>query len=136
MADETTHDLLAEIVGSIGYRPGWRIGLAEVGEHLELQIISRGFDTHHPEIGENYRVCHPFIVPPATYNRESWTRWILECYIHVETHEACEFLHVNGKQPYAPNHGPGWAQYMVREVSRVEDAETTALGERREGSQA
>ncbi len=135
-APETTWDLLEEIVNSIEYRPGWRIRLDRSRNGvLELQIIAKGFDTHHPERGENYRVIHPFIVPPATYNRQSWTRWILECYIAVETHEACEFLRVDGKQPFAPNHGPGWAQYMIREVSRVEDAETTATGVRREGSQ-
>jgi hypothetical protein len=133
----TTHDLLLGIVDSIEYRPGWRVGLSNNDDgHLELQIISLGYDTHHPEQGEHYRVLHPFLVPSASYNRESWIRWVLDCYIQVETHEACEFLRVDGKQPYAPNHGPGWAQYMIREVSRVEDAETTWRGERREGSQS
>lgn len=39
------------------------------------------------------------------------------------------------ERPFAPNHGPGWDPYTVRELNRVEHAETTFRGERREGTQ-
>lgn len=133
---ETTHGLLGEIVSKISYRPGWRVGLVEENGVLTLHIRSLGYDTHHPDRGEHYAVIHSFMVPPATYNEQSWTRWLLDRYIDVETHEACEFFRVDGKQPFPPNHGPGWDPYGVRELNRVEDAETTFRGERREGSQA
>jgi hypothetical protein len=134
---KTTFDLLGELVDAIDYRPGWDASLVTNEEGVTtLEIVSLGYDTHHPERGEHYRVMHPFIVPPATYNEQSWTRWLLDRYIDVETHEACEFFRIRGKQPFPPNHGPGWAQYGVREVNRVEDAEVTWRGERREGSQS
>jgi hypothetical protein len=134
---ETTHALLSDIVKQTEYRPGWRVGLVHDTEHdvVTLEINALGYDTHHVDRGETYRVIHSFIVPPATYNEQSWTRWLLDRYIDVETHEACEFFMVGGRQPFAPNHGPGWDPYGVRELNRVEDAETTFLGERREGTQ-
>ena len=134
-------DDLEDIVESLSYRPGWEFGLTDIdrgqGSHgLTLEIYSLGYDTHHPERGEKYRVVHCFPVPPAAYNRQSWLRWVLDRLIEVETHECCEFLRVDGKQPFPPNHGPGWDPYQVREVNRVEDAEVTFRGERREGSQS
>jgi hypothetical protein len=137
-APETTWALLSEVVQQTTYRPGWRVSLNHDRDTdvLTLEIVSLGYDTHHVDRGETYRVIHPFIVPPATYNRESWTRWLLDCFVKVETHEACEFFRVDGKLPFPPNHGPGWEQYTIREVNRVEDAEVTWRGERREGSQA
>lgn len=133
---ETTHALLGDIVEEVEYRPGWDTNLVEDDGVLKLEITSLGYDTHHPERGENYRVIHSFMVPPATYNAQSWTRWLLDRFIDVETHEACEFFRVGGKQPFPPNHGPGWDPYGVRELNRVEDAETTFRGVRREGTQA
>lgn len=131
---------LADLVAALSYRPGWRFGLYESdrgqgSKGLTFDVVSLGYDTHHPDNGETYRVCHSFIVPAASYNRESWQRWLLDRLVDVETHEACEFFRVGGKQPFAPNHGPGWDPYGVRELNRVEDAETTFRGERREGSQ-
>ena len=132
---ETTHNILEELVDKTEYRPGWRVSLANIDDVLTLKIMSVGYDSYHPDQGRNYRVLHLFQVPPATYNKQTWTRWLLDCYIKVETHEACEFFVVDGKRPFAPNHGPGWDPYGVRELNRVEDAETRFTGERVEGSQ-
>lgn len=132
---------LEDLVANATYRPDWQIRMADIdrgqgSKGLTLIVTSVGFDTHHPERGQTYRVNHYFPVPPAAFNRQSWARWLLDRLIDVEVHEACEFLRIDGKQPFPPNHGPGWDPYGVREVNRLEDAETTFRGERREGSQA
>lgn len=138
---ETTHDVLLALINRVEYRPGWRVAMAEEDGVKLLHIYAKGFDSYHPERGETYRVLHSFQIPPATYNEQSWTRWLLDRYIDVETHEACEFFKVTAAsgtwahRPFAPNHGPGWNPYGVRELNRVEDAETTFRGERREGTQ-
>jgi hypothetical protein len=135
MTPETTHALLASIVSRIDYRPDWSVRLVVDEDVTQLEITSQGYDTHNVDRGQTYRVIHSFMVPPATYNEQSWTRWLLDRYIDVETHEACEFFRVAGKQPFPPNHGPGWNPYGVRELNRVEDAETTSWGKRQEGTQ-
>lgn len=131
----TTHALLSDLIERTQYRPGWRFGLADEDGVTELHIYALGYDSYHPENGETYRVRHSFMVPPATFNEESWKRWLLDRLIDVETHECCEFFKLGDQRPFAPNHGPGWNPYGVRELNKPEAAETTFRGERREGTQ-
>jgi hypothetical protein len=132
---------LEDIVMMLEYRPGWTFKLEDIdrgqgSKGLTFIVTSLGYDTYNPEQGENYRVHHYFPVPPAAFVRSSWQRWILDRLIELETHEACEFMAVNGGRPFAPIHAPGHDPYIVRELSRVEDVETTFRGERKAGSQA
>jgi hypothetical protein len=89
-----------------------------VGRGLTLAVLTRGFDTHNPDAGQNYYVYHYFIVPAATWNRDSWQRWLMECYLLVETHEAMEEFIIldedgNETRPYSPLHGPGDNPYVI-----------------------
>lgn len=132
---------LRDLVEKLEYRPGWSFQLNHIdrgqgSEGLTFIVTSLGYDTYNPDRGETYRVNHFFPVPPAAFVRSSWQRWILERLIEIETHEVCEFMVVDGQRPFAPIHAPGHDPYVVRELSRVEDVETTFRGERREGSQA
>jgi hypothetical protein len=132
---------LANLVGRLSYRPGWRFSLRNMdrgqgSSGLTLDIVSLGYDTYNPERGETYRVHHYFIVPAAAYDRRAWQRWLLDCLLKVEQHECCEFFQIDGKRPFAPNHGPGRDPYVVVELGTIEDAETRFTGERKEGSQA
>lgn len=135
-----TWGLLRTLVEQLVYRPGWYVTLADVEYNgalgLRLDIYSVGYDSYHPEKGQTYGVRHSFIVPPASYNGTSWTRWLFERYLDVERHETMEFFVVGGKRPFAPNHGPGHDPYQLRELNTVEAAETTFRGDRREGSQS
>jgi hypothetical protein len=132
---------LADIVETMRYRPGWVFRLKDIdrgqgSEGLTFIVISQGFDTYNIDRGETYRVQHFFPVPPASYGRQSWERWVLDRLIEVETHEACEFFVVGDKRPFPPVHAPGWDPYAVREPLELEAAETSYKGERDEGSQA
>jgi len=129
---------LSTIVESLEYRPGYLFQLAhedrgQGSEGLTFKVLSDQVDTYDPE--RKLRVWHYFPVPPAAYNRESWLRWVLDRLIEIETHEACEFMVVDGKRPFAPNHGPGWDPYVVRELNTAEAAETSFEGTRDVGSQ-
>lgn len=132
---------LDDLVSKLAYRPGWRFELKHMErdegcEGLTFVAYTLGYDTYHPENGETYGVFHYFPVPPATYNRQSWQRWLFDRVTEIEGHECCEFFQIGGGRPFAPNHGPGWNPYGVRELNAVEAAETTFRGERREGTQA
>jgi hypothetical protein len=132
---------LADIVATLEYRPGWRFELESFerdpgSEGLTFKILSKSIDTYNPGAGEIMRVWHYFPVPPATFNRESWLEWVRDRLLEIEEHETCEFMVVDGKRPFVPNHGPGWNPYQVRTLNTLEAAETTFRGERIEGSQA
>jgi hypothetical protein len=125
---------LAELVAGMSYRPRWRFSLEHVdrgqgSEGLTLVIVSQGYDTHHPERGENYGVVHYMPVPPAAFDRRAWVRWLLDQLLDVETHEACEFFRVDGAQPFAPNHGPGRNPYAILELGTAADAATSFRGD-------
>jgi hypothetical protein len=100
---------------------------------------------------ERYQVItvnHYFPVPAATYNLESWRRWLLDRLGDVDTHERMEdFAFVaerywitapgedppSGEElerPYAPVHKPGWDPYMITVLSTAEDRDTDFRGNR------
>lgn len=127
-------EALAELVAAWTYKPGWTFTLhddldrGQGSQGLTLDVVSRTYNSHHPEAGEGYRVHHYMIVPPAAFNRRSWERWLLEQCLLIERHEACEFAMVDGVQPFAPNHGPGNDPYMVVTLGTEEDARTSFRG--------
>ena len=144
MSDESTlrqyapypHEL-ADIVSKLTYKPGWTFTLTDMARDtdgdpwdanskplaggLTLDIVSCTYDSYHPERGNHYRVHHYRIVPAATYNRRSWLRWIMDEIVKIESHEAAEFLQVDGVRPFAPTHGPGNDPYYL--VEYVDDTE-------------
>ncbi len=125
--------ILADLVENLEYRPGWHFDLSHqdrgqgsVG--LTLSITTNGYDTYHPERGETYRVLHYMTVPPAAYNKQSWTQWLLDQILLVERHEACEFFRIKGERIYAPHHGPGNDPYIVFVHGSDLDRRTTYKG--------
>jgi hypothetical protein len=88
-------------------------------------------------------VNHYFPVPAATYNLESWRRWLFDRLGDVDTHERMEDfalavdhnIAADGRadecldRPYAPNHGPGWDPYLVTVVATETDRRTSFRGE-------
>jgi hypothetical protein len=90
-------------------------------------------DAYCPE-GLHRRVHHYFPVPAATYDLRSWRRWLLDCFIKVETHEACEFFQIGGERPFAPNHGPGRDPYTIFEYSTDADRRTSFRGDVKEST--
>lgn len=133
--------MLADLVETFRYRPGWRFWLGHMdrgqgSEGLTLDIITAAVNSYHVNICEtchsavtDYRVHHYMIVPAASYNRRSWRRWLLEQCFLVEQHEACEFADFGGDRPFAPNHGPGNDPYLLVEVGTDLDRRTSFRGE-------
>ncbi len=133
--------ILADLVAHLKLDPGWRVWLSdetrdtgspEQGHGLTLMIRTVSYDTYHPELGRFYAVLHTFAVPPATYNRQSWQRWLFDRYVDVLTHEGMEFFRIVDDEgeyrPYAPNHGPGHDPYVIREETSDLDRRTQFTG--------
>lgn len=125
---------LSHLVAKLTYRPGWTFHLAEMDRGqgsvgLTLDIVTSGYDSYHPDRGQNYRVHHYMPVPPAAYDERSWQRWLFDQLLLVERHEACEFFVIDAERPYAPSHGPGNDPYIVRELGTDLDRRTRFTGE-------
>ena len=123
---------LADLVGRLTYRPGWRFGLLHMdrgqgSKGLTLQIFVSGPDSYHPE--KTINVVHYMLVPPASYNERSWQWWLFEQVLLVERHEAMEFFTIDGEKPYKPLHGPGNDPYLITELSSSTDRRTSFRGE-------
>jgi hypothetical protein len=139
-------DTLVELVEKVEYRPGWVLTLEDIvrdvdrtgGDEepvaggLTLKVLTQGYDTYHPDRGATYRVYHYFPVPAATYNEQSWRRWLFERLLDVERHEAAEFFQVGGERPYAPHHGPGNDPYIIFELGSDEARRTSFRGDVKE----
>ena len=130
-------DELADLVGSLQYKPAWRTWLQDMERDagclgLTLVIQRHGPDTYDP--GRDIRVNHYFPVPPATYNRRSWQMWLFRRFLEVEQHEAAEFFVIGGHRPFAPLHSPGNDPYLVAELATDEERRTSFRGELSEDS--
>lgn len=126
--------ILRELVESLTYRPGWKFKLSHVdrgqgSNGLTLSVITLGYNTYHIDYGETYSVIHYMPVPPASYNRQSWQRWLLDQILSIERHEACEFFQIGDERPYGPHHGPGNDPYIVFDHGTDEDRRTSFKGE-------
>lgn len=151
---------LEELVDKLRYRPhlGWKVWLADnlvrdpaethKGESKGLTLIVQRCGPNTYNHDEIMPVNHYFPVPPATYNRESWMRWLFDRLGDVDAHERMEdfaFATVTEvrpgtvqrnpdvaevlDRPLAPNHGPGWDPYIVTYVATETDRRTSFRGE-------
>lgn len=119
--------MLQNLVSRLKYRE-WRFDLVEHDGSLCIDVLTKGIDSYNPD-DDNYRVHHYMQVPPASYNEQSWRRWLFNQILLIERHEACEFFKIDGKRPYAPHHGPGNDPYTVFERGTDVEARTMYTGE-------
>ena len=142
-------EILAGLVKRLRYRQhlGWGVWLEDdcqrdkpgrhTGESRGMTLVVQrcGPNTYHPE--QMMAVNHYFAVPPATYNEQSWTRWLFDRLGDVDTHERMEDFafayaddpHAAVVRPYAPVHKPGWDPYLVTVESTALDRRTSFRGE-------
>lgn len=112
-------DTLAEVVAHTTYKPGWKLWLADQQRETEHLAGSQGLTLCISAVVKdsttdgNTTVEHWFIPPTASYDSETWQRWVLDCLIKVETHEAMEFFKVDGNAVFFPAHGVGRDPYTI-----------------------
>jgi hypothetical protein len=121
--------VLEQLVQATSYRRNWRFSLEDLdrdqgSKGLTLIIRVTCDDSYNQD--RQRTVLHYMPVPPAAYRKRDWRRWLFDQIVLVETHEACEFFEVDGKKPFAPNHGDGRNPYTVVQVGTVKDVETRA----------
>lgn len=114
---DQTWNLLQEALTEIEYGreipPGPRFQLTrqDAENYAVLKIFTWNTDTFNPPNMRHTR--HEFVVPMATYNKDTWIRWVFDAILAIETHETCEWFLVNGERIYSPHHGNGEDPYKM-----------------------
>ena len=116
---------LVDLVKLVTYKPEWKIYVAhEIADDgaggWHLFVVSCTQDSLDPS--RQIRVRHGFLIPPASYNRNSWAAWIFDRLRDVETHEAGEFFRIDGLREFAPHHSNGENPYLVWHTGDYETA--------------
>jgi hypothetical protein len=111
---------LEELVASISYKPHWMFGLtfkidADGSGGLRFEVTSDTENSLNPR--QRIRVLHSFLVPAASYTRDTWAAWLFDRVRDVESHEAAEFFQLDGYREFAPHHSNGEDPYRVWHVS-------------------
>ena len=115
--------LLETLMAEVSYKPGWTFELWDGERHGEHYVGSTGLtlsiraQVQNSISGDTVGVHHIMPVPPATWDRRTWERWVLDQILLVERHEAMEFYRVGSRTPFFPSHGAGSDPYEIRERS-------------------
>src|ERR1700744_5630914 len=122
-----THDILRKLVPTLQCKPGWSFSIDDSDDpgFLVLVISVCGYNSSTYDAGDRAKfiVRHMQAVPEATYNEQSWLRWIFEKCRGVENHELGEWFRIDNRKPFAPMHGPGEDPYTVHEYRPKRDAQ-------------
>src|SRR5271165_4762642 len=120
-ANALSLELLERLVPNLSYKPGWSFELTNrkrTSEHLAgsegLTLVVRAEVPDSSGDGMT-KVAHLFAPPPATWDRRTWRRWVFDCVMQVELHEAMEFYTDGERQPFFPAHGVGGNPYEIIE---------------------
>lgn len=134
-------DELEAAVADFHHEPGWEFSLHDIARDvtgdgeplaggLTLVIFVPCHDSYHPEVYRPVHHYHP--VPAATFNRQSWERWIFDRLLDTIVHEAGEWARFgdgeNARRPFAALHGPGDNPYVVHELATGEQLRTSFRG--------
>lgn len=98
-------------VASIAYKPGWRFRVGGPGNRF-LCVFAETPDSLHPDRLRTTQ--HMFELPPTDDPKER-ARWLLGVLLLAERHESCEFLEVDGRRPFWPNHQDEGSPYELVE---------------------
>ncbi|MGH3496069.1 MAG: hypothetical protein ACRDP1_01195 [Nocardioidaceae bacterium] len=129
-------DELAMLVDRLVYKPNYQFSLTHTDRgqgSVGLTLCIRISTPDSYDESKQVAVMHYMPVPPAAYEVRSWTRWLLNQVLLVESHESCEFFRLRDGEkfhrPFAPNHGPGRDPYAIVEYATDKDRRTRYTGE-------
>ena len=87
-------------IAGLGYKPGWAFKRGGPGGGY-LCVFARTPDSLDP--ARERTTQHMFKIP-AEIDEPGFGRWVLDCVLLAEQHEACEFLSFGGVRRFWPHH--------------------------------
>jgi hypothetical protein len=112
-----TLGMIHEILQVFRYKPGYTFALHADGGSGATKSLQIEIDTLDPVTRQPVLVTHRLPIPPVSWPWEEWEDWIRDQVILVERHEICEWIEINGKRPYVPEHGLNAQPYKLRRIA-------------------
>lgn len=112
LRNDDNADLLRRILEHVTYRSNWEFAL--IGPNVLQWTLQVKLAVHCSQDDDPIVVEHRFPVPDYSMGEKSMLRFLLECIVLVEQHEACELFKVEGVSVFLPNHTG--QPYMIPEA--------------------
>jgi hypothetical protein len=94
----------------LAYKPGWNFKLG--GPHNRyLCIFATTPDSS--DVSRSRCTQHMFELPSEPTTDRAFARWVFDCLLLCELHEAGEFFTVDGVKPFYPNHADEGSPYEL-----------------------
>jgi hypothetical protein len=87
------------VVSRLSYKPGWTFKVAGPFNRY-LCVMALTDDSRNPTVQRHTQ--HMFEMPDL--DGRDFIRWVFDCLLLCEQHEAGEFFKVDGFAPFYPNH--------------------------------
>jgi hypothetical protein len=118
---EQTWDVLQQVLDNWTYVDGmWPPELEREDESnwALLSVFLHAPNSYRGEPGNrpDRHTRHVRLVPCATYDYQSWRRWLYEFVRDVAVHEVGEWFKDRGERIFAPHHGDGDDPYVMHET--------------------
>lgn len=107
---------LPALVALLKYKPGWSFKIAGPYGRF-LCVLARTPDSQHPQ--RERTTQHQFEIPDWDIDGRTPTRWIFDCLLLCELHEAGEFMQIGEMRPFYPHHQDEGSPYEL--VDRTEE---------------
>jgi hypothetical protein len=111
-ATSASGDALAAAMSPVSVTTGGSVILHASYTPVYLMIVVRTVNSQPPHGPVTIR--HMFRAYDQAWTG-SWLRFLLDCVLAVERHEAMEYFEVGGRKPFFPEHGPGAEPYAIKE---------------------
>lgn len=102
--------LPAGLAAALRYKPGWSFKVAGPLGSM-LCIFATTDDSQHP--GTQRTTQHQFTIPDFEDDGRTPTRWVFDCLLLCELHEAGEFFQVAETRPFYPHHQDEGSPYVL-----------------------
>lgn len=102
--------LTAGLVAGLRYKPGWSFKIGGPLGSL-LCIYADTADSQDP--ARRRTTQHQFEIPDFELDGRTPVRWVFDCLLLCELHEAGEFFEADGGRPFYPHHQDEGSPYEL-----------------------
>ncbi len=117
---QSNAEKVERVIEQLTYKDGWIFSIFSHNSNtvsiFELRIsldVTASISLVSSKKTIQMLVNHPFSVPNYPMDDREAERWLLDCILLVEQHEACKHFRIGGDPLYYQNHGEDGSSYRI-----------------------